>query len=416
MKILYLDCSMGASGDMLLSSLSELLDDQGAFIGELNALGLPGVRAELELTQKRGVAGSHIKVSVGGLAEDGHGHNHGHGHGRSFASVAELLEGLKLSASVREKALAVYRLLAEAETKAHGRPVELGHFHELGALDAVCDIAGVCLLMEKLAPDRVVCSPLTLGGGTVRCDHGLLSVPAPAVAELVKGLPCYGDGTDGELLTPTGAALIKYFAGEFGPQPAMTVERCGVGLGTKDFERCNCLRAYLGEAFESCELRGGRAPRGGSALRAARPAGYPAPRESEIPISFGRVAELCCNLDDMTGEELGFAMEALFEAGALDAFYTPIQMKKNRPAYMLTVLCRPEDADALAARIFSNTTTLGVRRRLCDRYELQRETETVSTPYGEIRVKRGKPEYEDLARIARKTGRSLLEIERELGR
>ncbi len=434
MKILYLDCSMGASGDMLLSSLSELLDDQAAFISELNSLKLPGVHAELAKTEKQGVAGTHITVTVCGADEGAeiapqqhehhehshhhheheHEHEYEHEHSHStLGSITDIISGLPVSDKVKENAAAVYRLIAEAESKAHGKPVELVHFHEVGALDAVCDITGVCMLMEKLSPDRVVCSPLNLGGGLVKCAHGLLSVPAPAVAELVNSLPCYGSDENGELLTPTGAALIRFFTDDFGPQPAMIPARFGIGMGTRDFRQCNCLRSVLGEAVEGFELRGTLIPRGGEALQPLEKSMYPAPYIKPLP-AFGRIAELCCNLDDMTGEEMGFALDALLAAGALDVFYTPIQMKKNRPAYLLTVLCKPEDSDGMAALMFRHTSTLGIRKQLCDRYELQREVGTVHTPYGEMRIKRSKFEYDDLARIAKETGKPLLDIKKEL--
>jgi hypothetical protein len=238
----------------------------------------------------------------------------------------------------------------------------------------------------------------------------------------MSGLPCYGSDVgggdvDGELLTPTGAALLRFFVGEsgsFGPQPAMIPRRTGVGFGAKDFERCNCLRSCIGETFEGFELRGPLVSHGEGGLRAAGQSAYPAPYEARPAPAFGRVAELSCNLDDMTGEEMGFALDALLALGALDVFYTPIQMKKNRPAYLLTVLCRPEDADALAAQMFRHTTTLGVRKLVCDRYELRRSVQSIQSPYGEIRIKRSKLEYEDLARIAKEMDRPLLDVKKEL--
>ncbi len=378
MKTLYLDCSMGASGDMLMASLSQLLDDPSAFADELNSLGIPGVRASLSPAESYGVRGCHMTVTVNGVdEEDAHAHEHGHG---DLGSVREIILSLPVSEKVKINALAVYRLIADAESAAHGVPVEKVHFHEVGTLDAVADVTGVCMLMEKLAPDTVRSSPLNLGGGTVRCAHGVLPVPAPAVAALTASLPCYLSDTAGELLTPTGAALLLRFADSFGDMPQMTVEKTGVGIGSRDFGRPNCLKASLGS--------------GG--------------------ILTDSIIELSCGMDDMTGEEMGFAAERLMEAGALDAYYTPIYMKKNRPAYMLTALVRPSDCDRLAGLIFRHTTTLGIRRKSCERYVLERLFSERDSEYGPVRIKNGKPEYEDIARLAKENDLSLFEIKRGL--
>ena len=290
-----------------------------------------------------------------------------------------MVDGFGLPAAVREKAKEVYRLLAAAESRAHGAPVEQVHFHEVGALDAVADITGVCWLMELLGPDRVIASPVNLGGGTVKTAHGLLPVPAPATAALLEGVPAYGGDIPAELCTPTGAALLKTFASSFGPLPMGTIRGVGSGCGTKDFPRANCLRAFLIEEAGSAE----------------------GPND--------HVTELKANIDDMTGEDLGFAVERLLAAGALDVSYTPVQMKKNRPGVLLTCLCRPEEADAMAAEILRHTSTFGVRRTDCTRYAMAVERETVETPLGEITKKTGrgwglikhKAEFEDLASAAR---------------
>lgn len=376
MKTLYLDCSMGASGDMLMASLSQLLDDPASFAGELNALGIPGVHASVSSAESHGVKGCHITVRVNGVDEE-EGHDHAHSHS-TLGSISDIILSLPVSEKVKINALAVYRLIADAESAAHSVPVEQVHFHEVGALDAVADVTGVCMLMEKLAPDSVRSSPLNLGGGTVRCAHGVLPVPAPAVAALTASLPCYLSDTAGELLTPTGAALLLRFADSFGDMPEMTVEKVGIGIGSRDFGRPNCLRASLGSSGMLTDS----------------------------------IVELSCGMDDMTGEEMGFAAERLMDAGALDAYYTPIYMKKNRPAYMLTVLSRPSDCEKLAQLIFRHTTTLGIRRKNCERYVLERSFAEKDTAYGRIHIKNGKPEYEDVARIARENGMSLFEIKR----
>ena len=292
------------------------------------------------------------------------------------------------SASVKANTAAVYELIADAEARVHDRPVSEVHFHEVGALDAVADITGVCLLMEKLSPDKVIVSPIHVGSGFVRCAHGLLPVPAPAAAYLLRGVPTYGGQIRGELCTPTGAALLKHFAASFGAMPVMRVSRIGYGMGAKDFEAANCVRVYLGETEES--------------------------------VANGQVAELRCNLDDMTGEEVGFTLQTLFDAGARDVFTIPAQMKKNRPGILLTCICDADKADYFAVLMLKNTTTFGVRKTLCERYTLDRDIKTVSTTYGDIRIKTGagygvskyKPEYEDIAAAARRNDVSLWEIQR----
>ena len=399
MKTLYFECAMGAAGDMLMGALYELLPDKEAFLEGMNRLD-PALRVEAEAAARQGMAGTHMRVHVHGR-EEGHEHYHDHSHDhhhggeqehdhghvhhhyqhehRTLADIDRMVDGFGLPAAVREKAKEVYRLLAAAESRAHGVSVEQVHFHEVGALDAVADITGVCWLMELLGPDRVIASPVNLGGGTVKTAHGLLPVPAPATAALLEGVPAYGGDIPAELCTPTGAALLKTFASSFGPLPMGTIRGVGSGCGTKDFPRANCLRAFLIEEAGSAE----------------------GPND--------HVTELKANIDDMTGEDLGFAVEHLLAAGALYVSYTPVQMKKNRPGVLLTCLCRPEEADAMAAEILRHTSTFGVRRTDCTRYALAVEREAVETPLGTITKKTGsgwgiakhKAEFEDLAAAAR---------------
>ena len=410
MKTLYFECAMGAAGDMLMGALYELLPDKEAFLAGMNRLD-PALRVEAEAATRQGMAGTHMRVHVHGR-EEGHEHYHDHSHEhhhggeqehdhghvhhhyqhehRTLADIDRMVDGFGLPAAVREKAKEVYRLLAAAESRAHGAPVEQVHFHEVGALDAVADITGVCWLMELLGPDRVIASPVNLGGGTVKTAHGLLPVPAPATAALLEGVPAYGGDIPAELCTPTGAALLKTFASSFGPLPMGTIRGVGSGCGTKDFPRANCLRAFLIEEAGSAE----------------------GPND--------HVTELKANIDDMTGEDLGFAVERLLAAGALDVSYTPVQMKKNRPGVLLTCLCRPEEADAMAAQILRHTSTFGVRRTDCTRYALAVEREAVETPLGEITKKTGrgwglikhKAEFEDLAAAARDRKAPLREVRR----
>ena len=408
MKTLYLECAMGASGDMLTAALLELLPDKEAFVQKLNALNLPGVVFAAEPSVKCGITGTHMRVTVhveDELSEDVHDHHHEHEHDHehhhdhdhnhehehehehhhhaSLADIAAIIDGLDVEDAVKADAKAVYALIARAESQVHGHPVEEIHFHEVGALDAVADVVAVCLLMRAVAPDQVIASPVHVGAGQVRCAHGILPVPAPATALLLTGVPTYGGSVRGELCTPTGAALLKHFVTAFGDRPVMATSQIGYGMGTKDFERANCLRAFLGES---------------------------AGRREDI-------VKLECNLDDMTGEEIGFALERLFAAGARDAYTAPIGMKKSRPGVMLSVICLPEEADEFARLMMKHTTTLGVRRIDMSRYVLERESRTVDTPVGAVRVKesrgmgtaRTKLEYEDVAAIAREKDISLWE-------
>lgn len=304
-----------------------------------------------------------------------------------MADIEHLLSHLAVSEKVREDALAVYRLIAQAESHAHGQPISQIHFHEVGTMDAVADVVGVCMLMERIGAQKILASAVHVGSGQVRCAHGILPVPAPATAHILQGVPTYGGEIAGELCTPTGAALLRHFAQGFGPMPALRTSAIGYGMGTKDFAAANCVRAFLGDDG----------------------AGEGGPN--------GEIALLSCNLDDMPGEDLGFAQQALLDAGALDVYTLPIGMKKNRPAVLLCCICEPSAADALAAAMLQHTSTFGVRKTLCQRYMLSRSFEQVQTPYGTVRIKSGqgygakksKPEYEDLARIAREQGISLAE-------
>ncbi|MBQ6273314.1 MAG: nickel pincer cofactor biosynthesis protein LarC [Oscillospiraceae bacterium] len=382
MKILYFNCAMGAAGDMLAAALLELHPEPAAFLKKLNAALPAGVTVWAERDEKRGIVGTHFHVDVHG-EEEGHGDGHHHHPHTSVAEILARIEALDAPEQVKKDAAAVYRRIAEAESQVHGTPVENIHLHELGSLDALADVLGVCWLLHELAPERIVCSPIAVGSGTVKCAHGVLPVPAPATALLLRGLPIEGGSEKGELCTPTGAALLGYFAAGFGPIPAMRLLKSGVGTGTKDFASPNILRALWGESGEE--------------------------RES--------ILELSCNLDDNTPEEIGFAMERLFEGGALDVFTTPIGMKKNRPGIMLTVLCKQERREELLRCLFRHTGTLGVRETAHPRYTLRRDFRTVETEAGPVRVKtaegfgvsREKPEFEDLAAVARRLGISLRE-------
>lgn len=423
MRTIYLDCGMGAAGDMLMAALLELCPEKKEeFLGKMNGLGLPGVKVEAEPAVKCGITGTHMNVTVFGEEEesedvhdhghahthsheacesiaadglhshvhshDGHGHSHHHHHHSTMAGIASIIDGLDIPAPVKEDMKAVYALIAEAESHAHGMPVDQIHFHEVGTMDAVADIAGVCLLFHELGADQIIASPVHVGSGHVHCAHGILPVPAPATAHILQGIPVYSTQVQGELCTPTGAALLKHFVKEFREMPVMTTLKIGYGMGKKDFERANCVRAFLGDTAETGD----------------------------------EIAELSCNLDDMTAEAIGFAEEALFEAGALEVYTIPVGMKKSRPGILLTCMCRREDEEKMVELLFRHTTTLGVREHISRRFTLKRREETVETAYGPVRKKisqghgvtRAKLEYEDLAAIAKKTGRPLEEIRKEI--
>ncbi len=405
MKTIYLECKMGVAGDMLAAALLGLVDDSKEAVDELNAIGIPGVEYRLDDTTKCGITGMHLTVLINGEEEqvsDGtehihdhhhdtehdHSHEHTHSH-RTLYEIEDIIENLKISKDVKSDIREVYELLAEAESSVHGVPVDQIHFHEVGNMDAIADITAVCYLMHKIDPDRVVVSPVNVGGGTVKCAHGILPVPAPATAHLLREIPSYESETiRSELTTPTGAALIKYFADVFGTQPVMRVSKIGYGMGKKDFPQANALRAIMGLVREETE----------------------------------QVIEFSCNVDDMTPEEIGFATENLLKAGAVEVYTVSADMKKNRPGSVIYVMCKVEDRDKILHQIFLHTTTLGVRENICNRYVLSREIQKIDTPYGEVRVKkssgyhvnRSKLEYDDLAGIAVRTGKSIIDLRKEL--
>ena len=426
MKTLYIECRMGIAGDMLTSALVDLFDDKEKVVQELNGFGIPKVKFIYNNSVKCGINGSHISVLVDGEEEESldipngsheHSHNHDHHeehqhhHGndehkenhhhhdtRTIDEINEIISGINISENVKINAKGVYEILARAESKVHGKDIKGTHFHEVGHLDAIADITAACYLIDKLGVEKIVISSINVGSGQVKCAHGILPVPAPATALILEGVPSYSsERIHGELCTPTGAALAVYFADEFGSQPLMRVSRTGYGMGNKDFDQANCVRAMLGECSDVKKDTGDLG-------------------------EHDTVAELSCNIDDMTAEEIGFATEALFNAGALDIFTISADMKKNRPGHLLTVLCKIEDRDAIIRAIFENTTTIGIREKLCDRYILSREIKKFDTPYGEMRAKvskgygveRIKPEYDDLVFASKKSGKPILDVKKEV--
>jgi len=402
MKTLYFECNMGAAGDMITAALLELHDNPKDFLKRLNGIGIPNVQVKAQPSVKCGITGTHITVTVNGKEEDehihdehthgehehdDHKHEHHHSH-NSYHAIEHLIDHLTVSDSVKKNALAVYKLIAEAESHVHGVPVDKIHFHEVGEMDAVADITGVCMLIEELAPELILASPINTGSGHVRCAHGILPVPAPATACILQDVPMFSDQTQGELCTPTGAALLKHFVKEFRAMPVISVNKIGYGMGTKNFDKVSCVRAYIGSTADNAE----------------------------------EVTELVCNLDDMTPEAVAFAQRLLFDEGALDVYTTPVCMKKGRMGLQFTCMCRSELKDKMVSLIFKHTSTLGMRENTSRRYTLKREQKEIQTKYGTVRIKtaegygtkKTKPEYEDIAKIAKESGIAIQDVLKEI--
>ncbi len=461
MRTLYLECKMGCAGDMLMGALSELVN-QDAFIQQMNALELEGIHFSAIQSNKCGILGTHMQVLIDGHEEkslqaheacfqylveqiedqsmehildhieeidgisqvkyehhllsyvydhdhgdvaerqirkiitshypeaiihaNGHEH-HAHHHGMNIQDISSLIDSLSVSQKVKDDAKAVYQIIAQAESKVHGMDITNIHFHEVGTKDAIADVIGNCILFEMIDADRIIASPIALGNGMVKCAHGILPVPTPATSWILQGIPTYAGNMNGELCTPTGAALLKYFVDSFETQPTMCYEKIGYGMGNKDFPAANCVRAFLGEMDDD-----------------------------------GEVCELTCNIDDMSAENIGFAYDVLFEHHALDVYVTPVHMKKNRPGYVFTCMCKISDKEKMLELMFQHLTTLGIRESTCKRHSLQRHIETLHTSFGDVRlkksvgyhVKREKLEYEDLAKIAKENHLSIEEVRKKI--
>lgn len=421
MKTLYFECNMGAAGDMLMAALLELHNNPEDFVNRFNHLGIPGVTLTKEESTKCGIKGTHMHVYINGEEEHSHDvneynfnehinynheeheehshehvheenvqHTHEHTHGEhhhahsSMADVKNIISKLNINEKVKNDVLAVYNLIAMAESNAHSMPVEQIHFHEVGSMDAIADVVGVCMIIDEISPDQIITSSINVGKGMVKCAHGILSVPAPATAFILKDVPIYSGQINGEMCTPTGAALLKYFTDEFTTMPVLNVEKIGYGMGSKDFPVANCVRAFL----------------------------------SKDEKKMDDVVELVCNLDDMTPESIAFATELMINQGALDVYTTNIYMKKNRPGIMLTCMCKKQDKEKFLKIIFKHTTTLGIREYICSRYGLERNVETLNTKFGDVRIKtstgynttKSKLEYDDIAKFANENNMSLSEI------
>lgn len=367
MNLAYFDCFSGASGDMILGALIDAGADLNALQQQVSALGIDGCELSAEKIVKQGIGAT--QVTVHDRAGDRQAHRH-------LRDVQKIIEAAPLTQGVKQKALSVFQRLAQAEASVHGTSIEKVHFHEVGAVDAIADICGAMIALESLNVDRVLCSAIPTGSGTVTCDHGILPVPAPATANLLIGVPLADCDEIGELTTPTGAAILTTLAESFGPAPAMTIRAIGYGAGTRDnAHRPNVLRVLLGQVADP-------------------------PSQADRD----QITVLETNLDDATPQVLGHCIEVLMAAGALDAYCTPIYMKKSRPGVLLTALARPRQADELERLIFAETPTLGIRRHTARRTLARRRIDRVETRFGPIGVKVGQvdqaaptvsPEYQD---------------------
>ena len=484
MRILYIDCGMGAAGDMFAGALYDLLEykQKQDFLETFNGLNLPGVEIIPEVTSKCGINGINFIVKVNDEIEGEHEHDHlnhmkyhdynfdcnhhdhdrnchhhhgndynhnchhhhgqehehehdhdrthkhhshchhrdfqhrhphdhfdhgehGHSHDhhhknhehhhahRSMQEIEKIISDLGLSRDIKNDILNIYNIIAEAESQSHGVAVTDIHFHEVGTMDAIADITAVCILLKMLDVDKIVASPVHVGSGSVHCAHGVLPVPAPATAYILRDVPIYGGEIKGELCTPTGAALLKYFVNSFENMPILKIKKTGYGHGKKDFAVMNSLRILLADSDHDGCLTD----------------------KTDLADS---VCVLSCNVDDMTAEEISFAMDCFFSAGALDVYTIPLGMKKSRPGTLISLLCNQDSKDELIKLMFKHTSTIGIRENVCNRYVLNRSFETLETPYGNVRTKiaqgygitREKPEYADLAAIAKQKNLSLAEL------
>jgi uncharacterized protein (TIGR00299 family) protein len=380
MKAAYFDCFSGISGDMTLGALVDAGCPLEALRGKLQALRVPGWEISAEKVWKNGMGATHVRVKT----EDTQKH-------RSLSTIRGILEQSALDAGVKERAIAIFTKLGEAEAAVHDVPLEKIHFHEVGAVDAIVDIVGACIGFAELGIESFSCSPLNVGGGTAKMAHGILPVPAPATARLLMGKPTYSSGVQKELVTPTGAAIVATVCQAFGPQPAMKVTAIGYGAGTADLDdQPNVLRLMVGEVSDAV-----------------------------VDGHGGTIRVLEANLDDMNPQIFGYLLEKALAAGALDVFATPIHMKKSRPGTLVSILCKPEDEAKFQAMLFAETTTLGVRSHLVERHALPREYVKVSTRFGEVRVKVAKtdgrvrhasPEFEDCRKLAEEQNVPLQEV------
>ncbi len=412
-RILYFDCFAGISGDMCIGALIDLGLDPTAVTEEIQKLGVKGYQIDIRKINRYSISGTDVRVTLHGDTScvhdhSGHGdydHDSVHHHGekeRSLADISHIINSSGISQKAKELSIAVFTEIARAEAAVHGKEIEEVHFHEVGAIDSIVDIVGAAVCLDMLQVDRIVCSPVHEGQGFIHCRHGRLPVPVPAVVKMLggSGIPIVTEDIQAELVTPTGFGILKTVSQSCGKMPDMLVEKVGYGFGKTETGRLNALRLILGTASENAgTTAAGADSDSGERIR-------------------DKVTLLETNIDNTTGEVLGHTLTRLMDAGALDAYFTPIQMKKNRPAVMLSVLCKREEAEEISNIIFRETGTIGIRTQEMDRITLKRKFKTVKTELGEVRVKsvtvrgleRVQPEYEDCARIAKENNLSLNEV------
>ena len=405
MKTLYFDCSSGISGNMTLAALTEIIGDENYLVEELKKLNIDGYKIDISKKVKNGITGTHVDV----ILEHEHEHHHFHGEHnhhdhihkkashyheneeehhehRNLHDVCEIIDNSDIDEKSKDLAKRIFMRVAKAESKVHNKPLEEVHFHEVGAIDSIVDIVGTAILINKIQPDKIISSVVNDGHGFIQCAHGTIAVPVPATSEIFanSNVQFRQIDVDTELVTPTGAAIIAELSTEFTTLPAMQIKKIGWGAGTKDLKIPNVLKVYYGEMKEENQ----------------------------------QITVMETNIDDCSGEILGYVEEVLFENGALDVFYTPIFMKKNRPAYRLTVVCKEPDILKLQNIIFKETTTIGIRYRFEYRTELEREQVTIDTKYGKLKAKKvvnnGEiytyPEYESMKELAKKNHIPLKEL------
>jgi len=374
---------MGIAGDMLMSALWDLIEDKIKVLKEINNFSLPYTDIAFDKVTSCSISGFRAKVIIDGQQE---GDYETYKYHRNLGAVNDIIDTLSVSEKIKTASKQVYRIIAEAESKVHNQSVEQVHFHEVGMLDAIADVVLCNFLIDKLQIDKIIVSPINVGNGTVKCAHGILPVPAPATADILISVPYYKSDIQSELCTPTGAALVKYHADTFGNMPSMTVHKVGYGFGKKEFDTANCVRAFIGQSNDLSD----------------------------------KITELACNIDDMTGEEIAYAADLLMKNGAADVTTQPVFMKKGRCGFILRVMCKEENKKNIIELIFKHTSTIGIREYVCERFILDRDVKTVSTPLGDVRVKyssgyhcdKVKIESDDIISIAERTEKSISEIKK----
>jgi len=402
-RILYFDCFAGAAGDMILGALLDAGLPFDELKRALGSLAVEGIDVSVDRVVKTGITASKFRVHehmIAGNGEPGTGNRHPHHH---LKHIFAAIDRSALSASAKERAVKMFRRLGEAEAAIHNTTLEKVHLHEVGAIDSIIDIVGAAFAMEWFKPERVVVSPINVGGGMVNSAHGVFPVPAPATLALLKDAPVYSSGVQMETLTPTGALVLTEYASAFGPVPAMTIEKIGYGAGDREMKDTpNVVRVLIGERTTLSETEAGRS------------AGHGRVEGSH------RVVVLECEIDDMNPQIFGVLMDRLYAAGALEVFYAAVQMKKNRPGTLMTIVCRPDDRQTMTEIVFRESTTIGIRHQELSRECLDREMVTVATPIGPVRFKvarrdgrvlNAQPEFEDLAKLSAAHGIPVKEVQ-----